>query len=200
MSRRVRTPGNGECSSQSSFASCSRTAWAVILVKAKGVWNLGSAWLSGSTSASIRCAISGYFSSVFRRPRAEKLSTQEIPLRCSWSPLFTASRPQPNTSSARRGLPSQYRTATSAWNCRRRAPVSFLAADRIVSRIDAVSSSDIASSLRQTNAFPPKTRRHCHRSTRESADQFRVHLDGGKRSASPQKWGTRTAAWSDTDC
>jgi hypothetical protein len=43
-----------------------------------------------------------------------------------------------------------------------------------------LSGSSSASSLRQTNAFAPKTRRHDHRSTRESADQFAVHVDGGK--------------------
>ena len=46
----------------------------------------------------------GECSSILRRPRAVKLSQHRMPLRSSCSPVFTASRPQPNARSARRGL------------------------------------------------------------------------------------------------
>ncbi len=57
-----------------------------------------------------------------RRPLAP---TQRIPVRCSWRPRWTVSRPQPNTRSAWRALPPHYFSVIAAWKERRSAPDSI---------------------------------------------------------------------------
>jgi hypothetical protein len=51
MSYRVRSAGTGRPVVAACTTNSSCTAFAVIRVKAKGVWNFGSAWLADSTNA-----------------------------------------------------------------------------------------------------------------------------------------------------
>ena len=85
----------------------SRTARAVTRVYANGVWNLGSAWDWWSTRRRMCSSSSGWRSSVAVRPRASSASTHRMPDRSSFSPVCTASRPQPNVVSASRADPPQ---------------------------------------------------------------------------------------------
>ena len=128
--------------------NASRTAWAVMRVKAKAVWNLGSAWACGPTRRRMCSSSAGCFSSAVGRPRDAKSSPQRMPERSSWSPVWTASRPQPTVVSARRADPPQYVFAISAWNRRRSCPVSRVAASRMARRASSVRSAVTASSVK----------------------------------------------------
>src|ERR1039458_9676350 len=61
----------------------------------------------------------GCFSSLLGLRRLDKSLTQTMPARNSLSPSSTVERPQPNTSSAVRALPSNNASVTSAIACRR---------------------------------------------------------------------------------
>src|ERR1035438_6878285 len=61
----------------------------------------------------------GCFSSLLGLDRLNKSLTQTMPARNSLSPSSTVERPQPNTSSAVRALPSNNTSVTSAIACRR---------------------------------------------------------------------------------
>ena len=139
----------GTAPANSGMASrASRTALAVMRVKANGVWNLGSAWAWGSTSRRMCSSNARWRSSVVGRPRDAKSSTQRMPELSSFRPVRTASRPHPKVVAARRAEPPQYAFVISAGNRRRLCPVSSVAANRIACFASSVRSAVTASSVR----------------------------------------------------
>jgi hypothetical protein len=98
-----------------------------------------------------------FFGFVAVTERAWKLSRQRIPVRFSFRPVLTASRPQRKIVSALRAEPSQYLSAISAMNSRRSNPVSFRAASWIVAIVSSASVCSMVSSLRlngKSNTLP----------------------------------------------
>jgi hypothetical protein len=64
------------------------------------------------------------------RSKPLALLLQMTPVRCSFNPNWTVSRPQPNTVAARRALPRQYFNIIAAWKIRRSAPDIFELANK----------------------------------------------------------------------
>src|SRR5512139_3235091 len=106
--------------------NCFKASAAVKRVYDSNVRKVGSCWLCNSANAHRACATSGCFSSHNLSPlQAACAPWQMTPVRCSFNPNCTVSRPQPNTLSARRALPWQYFNVIAAWKARRSAPDIF---------------------------------------------------------------------------